>query len=326
MKRINQVRTREEDSRSSRHRCLWTAQEDKLLSALTQQHGARRWRCIADTLTSVFPGTAGRKTPKQCRERWCTHLDPAIVAAPWSSQEQDALFRTHRAVGNRWAEIAEKLPGRTSNAIKNFFFCKLRKLIRNIKNKVCEMSGEGGKALQVAYLLSHLYTQYIVPQKEGKLTGDKYITDMFSKEPALSDYFAEYAKNYLLRLSVESARKVLAAHPELGSFLDCESIRVPNDLTSRGLESAPTCSTCTSNCKSNAVTRIGELTSGILSSAKLREDWLTLPMTNFEEKADLRISTDKAVKFDFAAYSNLILERGECANKMNANWKRKEGN
>lgn len=37
-----------------------------------------------------------------------------------------------RQIGNKWAEIARKLPGRTDNSVKNRFYSKIRHAIRAI--------------------------------------------------------------------------------------------------------------------------------------------------------------------------------------------------
>jgi myb proto-oncogene protein len=42
------------------------------------------------------------------------------------------LFRVQEEVGNRWAQIARQLPGRTDNNIKNFFNSALRKALRKV--------------------------------------------------------------------------------------------------------------------------------------------------------------------------------------------------
>ena len=56
---------------------------------------------------------------KQCRERWHNHLQPDIKRGPWTEEEERALIAAHEKLGNRWADIAAEIPGRTENAVKN---------------------------------------------------------------------------------------------------------------------------------------------------------------------------------------------------------------
>ena len=102
----------------------WSIEEDALVLRLVQEKGAQKWTTIAEHL----PGRIG----KQCRERWHNHLNPKIKKNTWSLEEELILYISHKGQGNKWADIAQILEGRTDNTIKNHWNSSMKKKITDM--------------------------------------------------------------------------------------------------------------------------------------------------------------------------------------------------
>uniref|UniRef100_A0A2C9VPY0 MYB family protein n=1 Tax=Manihot esculenta TaxID=3983 RepID=A0A2C9VPY0_MANES len=103
---------------------LWSPEEDEKLYNYITRFGVGCW--------SSVPKLAGlQRCGKSCRLRWINYLRPDLKRGMFSQQEEDLVISLHEVLGNRWAQIAAQLPGRTDNEIKNFWnSCLKKKLMK----------------------------------------------------------------------------------------------------------------------------------------------------------------------------------------------------
>ena len=102
----------------------WTEEEDQALKHAVEQYEPS-WGSVAELYNELLP--IKPRTRKQCRERWSEQLDPSLNLEQFTDAERQILFQLHQEHGNCWTDIAEQMPGRSANCIKNEFYSRLSK-------------------------------------------------------------------------------------------------------------------------------------------------------------------------------------------------------
>ncbi|CAI8592275.1 unnamed protein product [Vicia faba] len=107
---------------------LWSPEEDeKLVNYMVRNNGQGCWSDVARN--------AGlERCGKSCRLRWINYLRPDLKRGAFSNQEEELIIHLHSLLGNRWSQIAARLPGRTDNEIKNFWNSTIKKRLKSMSS------------------------------------------------------------------------------------------------------------------------------------------------------------------------------------------------
>ncbi|EOA31044.1 hypothetical protein CARUB_v10014195mg [Capsella rubella] len=110
----------------------WTAEEDFKLMNYIATNGEGRWNSLSRC--------AGlQRTGKSCRLRWLNYLRPDVRRGNITLEEQLLILELHSRWGNRWSKIAQYLPGRTDNEIKNYWRTRVQKHAKQLK---CDVNSQ----------------------------------------------------------------------------------------------------------------------------------------------------------------------------------------
>ncbi|KAL1359004.1 transcription factor MYB78 [Arachis hypogaea] len=125
-RRLNNNNNDNNDNDMDLRRGPWTVDEDLTLINYIANHGEGRWNSLARS--------AGlKRTGKSCRLRWLNYLRPDVRRGNITLEEQLLILELHASWGNRWSKIAQYLPGRTDNEIKNYWRTRVQKHAKQLK-------------------------------------------------------------------------------------------------------------------------------------------------------------------------------------------------
>ncbi|CAN6847566.1 unnamed protein product [Brassica oleracea] len=106
---------------------LWSPEEDSKLMQYMITNGQGCW-------SDVAKNACLQRCGKSCRLRWINYLRPDLKRGAFSPQEEELIIRFHSILGNRWSQIAARLPGRTDNEIKNFWNSTIKKRLKKMSD------------------------------------------------------------------------------------------------------------------------------------------------------------------------------------------------
>ncbi|KAK4724145.1 hypothetical protein R3W88_026924 [Solanum pinnatisectum] len=181
---------------------LWSPEEDEKLINHITKYGHGCW-------SSVPKLAALQRCGKSCRLRWINYLRPDLKRGTFSQQEENLIIQLHSLLGNKWSQIASRLPGRTDNEIKNLWNSSIKKKLRQkgidpnthkllsvVENEE-KVSAISKGSSELNFIESHENSNYGIQTDKSKLslvtmTMDRYPSNTTtSAAPLTHEFFLE---------------------------------------------------------------------------------------------------------------------------------------
>ncbi|CAN6564955.1 unnamed protein product [Malus baccata var. baccata] len=163
-----------EKPKAKHRKGLWSPEEDLRLRNYILKHGHSCW-------SSVPINADLQRNGKSCRLRWINYLRPGLKRGTFSKQEEETILTLHHMLGNKWSQIAQHLPGRTDNEIKNYWHSYLKKKVAKADETM-----EGQRKSQYTSTSSSEILE-CSPSPQKSTTGINPSYESLQKPPPLDD-------------------------------------------------------------------------------------------------------------------------------------------
>ena len=112
--------------------------------------------------------------------RWHNNLDPEVTKHPLTNEEERIIFLGHKKYGNKWADIARLLKGRTDNVVKNFFYSTMRRQLRRVLKSIKKSTGKKPKKA-TEFTMQHIQQIMKEYNVSYKVIDNKNLRDLLLK-------------------------------------------------------------------------------------------------------------------------------------------------
>ncbi|XP_044506880.1 transcription factor MYB46-like [Mangifera indica] len=158
---------------------LWSPEEDDKLMSYMLNNGQGCW-------SDVARNSGLQRCGKSCRLRWINYLRPDLKRGAFSPQEEELIIHLHSLLGNRWSQIAARLPGRTDNEIKNFWNSTIKKRLKSLSSSSTTMLSPNSAGDNASPNMANCFMSIHEHQHQQGMNKDMYMMDASSSSSTLS--------------------------------------------------------------------------------------------------------------------------------------------